>query len=66
MGGEHFAVGVNVDPLSLGLLQKELQVVKVMAGDDDERPFLHGQGDGDRGGRAVAFGVCFIEKRHAR
>ena len=64
VGGEHFTVGVDVDTLALGLLQQQLQVVEVMAGDDDERPLLHGQRNGDRGGCAIAFGVRLIKERH--
>ena len=35
-----------------------------MAGDDDKRPLLHGQRNGDRGGCAIAFGIRLIKERH--
>ena len=65
VGGQHFAVGVDVDTFALGLLQQQLQIVEVVAGDDDERPLLHRQRNGDRRGRTVAFGVGLIQQRHA-
>ena len=36
MGRQHFPVGVDVDAFSLRLLQQQLQIVKIVAGDDDE------------------------------
>ena len=65
VSGEHFAMGVDVDAFALSLLQQQLQVVEVMAGDDDERSLFHGQRNGNRHGRSVAFGVGLIQKRHA-
>ena len=65
VGGQHFAVGVDVDAFTLGLLQQQLQIVEVMACDDDERSLLHRQQDGGRRGRTVAFGIGLIQKRHA-
>ena len=50
VGGQHFAVGVDVDAFALGLLQQQLQIVEIVAGDDDERPLLHRQRDGGRRG----------------
>ena len=44
MGRQHFAMGVDVDAFALGLLQQQLQVVEVVACDDDERPLLHVSG----------------------
>ena len=58
-------MGVDVDAFPLSLLQQQLQVVEVMAGDDDERSLFHGQRNGNRHGRSVAFGVSLIQKRHA-
>ena len=37
MGGQHFAVGVDVDAFARRLLQQQLEVVQVVPGDDDER-----------------------------
>ena len=53
MGGQHFAVGVDVDASALGLLQQQLQIVEIVAGDDDERPLLHRQRDGGRRGHTA-------------
>ena len=61
MGRQHFTVGVDVDAFTLGLLQQQLQVVEIMAGDDDERPLLHRQRDGHGRGRAVGLGVGLIQ-----
>ena len=58
-------MGVDVDAPALGLLQQQLQIVQIVAGDDDERTFFHGQRNRDRRGRAVAFGVGPVQKRHA-
>ena len=65
MSGQHFTMGIDVDAFPLSLLQQQLQVVEVMAGDDDERSLFYGQRNGNRYGRSVAFGVGLIQKRHA-
>ena len=43
VGWQHFAVRVDIHALARRLLQQQLQVVEIMAGDDDERPLLHRQ-----------------------
>ena len=58
-------MGVDVDAFALGLLQQQLQVVEIVACDDDERPLLHRQRDSGRRGCTVAFGVGLIQQRHA-
>jgi hypothetical protein len=63
--GEHLAVGVDVHALALGLLQQHLQVVQVVAGDDDERALVLRGGDAGRLGMAVGLGVGGVEQRHA-
>ena len=64
VGRQHFAMGVDVDAFALGLLQQQLQVVEVVACDDDERSLLHRQRDSGRRRRTVAFGVGLIQQRH--
>lgn len=64
MGGQEFRVGINVDALALGLGQKLLGVVKVVAGNDDERPFLDGQRDFCRFRFAKSTGVGMIQQFH--
>ncbi len=64
VGGEHLAVGVDVDALALGLLEKRLQVLQVVAGDEDGLALLCAEGNG-RGDRvAVGARVGRIEKLH--
>ncbi len=46
VGRQHFTVGVDVDAFAVGLLQQQLQIVEVVTGNHDERPFFHGQGNG--------------------
>ena len=65
MGWQHFAVRVDIHALARRLLQQQLQVVEIMAGDDDERSLLHRQRDGHGRGRAVGLGVGLIQQRHA-
>ena len=57
-------MGINVDALALGLGQKLLGVVKVVAGNDDERPFLDGQRDFCRFRFAKGTGVGMIQQFH--
>ena len=64
VGGQEFRVGINVDALALGLGQKLLGVVKVVAGNDDERPFLDGQRDFCRFRFAKGTGVGMIQQFH--
>ena len=65
MGGQHFAMGVDVDALALSLLQQPLEIVQVMAGDDDERPLFHLQRYGGGGGCAKGLGVGPVKQFHA-
>jgi hypothetical protein len=44
MGRQHFAVRIDtLTPLPFSLFEEQLQVMQVMAGDDDERAFFDGQ-----------------------
>ena len=65
VGWQHFAVRVDIHALARRLLQQQLQVVEIMAGDDDERPLLHRQRNGHGRGCAIALGVGLIQQRHA-
>ena len=65
VGGQHFAVGINIDALILGLLEQQLQIQQVMPADYDERPPLHGERYGSGHGRAVGFGIGLVEQGHA-
>lgn len=62
---EHLAVRIDCDAAASRLLQQELQVVQIMAGHNDERAGLHGKRHMDRGRLAEAFGVGFVQQRHA-
>ena len=64
VGGEHLAVGVDVDPLPLGLLEQLFEVPEVVPGDEDRLPLLRPEGDrrGDR--LAVGAGVGRVEDLH--
>ena len=64
MAGKHLAVGVDVDPLALGLLEKLLQVLEIMAGNEDGLALLRAQGNGRGDGVAVSARVGRIEQLH--
>ena len=62
---QHLPMGVDVDAFALGLLQEQLQIVEIVAGNDDEGAFFYGQGHG-RGCRStIGFGVGLVKKGHA-
>jgi len=65
VGRQHFAVGVDVDALALGLFEQHLQVKQVVAGHDDERAVV--AGNGYRGGfrMPVGAGIGGVEQGHA-
>ncbi len=65
MSREHFAVGVDVDSFSFRLLKQNLQIPQVVAGNDNEGPFLHSQGYGGGDRVAVGFGVGLVQQGHA-
>ena len=64
VGGEHLAVGVDVDSLALGLLEQRLEVLQVVAGDQDGLALLCAEGHGGGHGVAVGARVGRIEKLH--
>ena len=60
MGGQHLTVGVDVDAPARGLVQQQLQIVQVVAADDDERAFFDGERHLRGDGVAERCGICFI------
>ena len=62
---QHFAMGINIDTPALGLLQQQLEIMQIVTGNHNKRSLFHSQRNGNRCGRAVAFGICLIQKRHA-
>ncbi len=64
VGGQHFAVGIDVDALILGLLEQQLQVQQVVPADHDEGTLLHGERHGGGRGRAVGFRIGSVEQGH--
>ena len=64
VAGQHLAMGVDVDPLALGLLQEHIQILEIMAGDQDA--FAGDMSERHRGGdrMAVSAGVARIEQLH--
>ena len=65
VGREHLAVGVDVDVLSVGLLEQQLHVVQVVTAHNDERTFLDGERHLRRNRVAVGFSVGVVEQLHA-
>ena len=65
VGGEHFRVGVDVDAFARRLLQQALHVVEVVAGNDDERPFLDDERHLHRLRLAEGPGVSGVQQLHA-
>ena len=65
MGRKHLTVSVDIDSFVLRLFKQLLQIVKVMAGDNDERPFFNHQRNCDRSGIAIGQGVGLIKHLHA-
>jgi len=64
-GGEHLAVGVDVDAFAFGLFEQHLQVVQVVAGHDDEGALFQGGGHLGGHGVAVGAGIGGVEQGHA-
>ena len=65
VGWQHFAVGVDIHALILCLLKQLLEIVKIVTGDNDERPFFNGERNLGWFWCAVGFSVGAIEQRHA-
>ena len=64
VGRQHLGVGVDIDALALGLFQQAFGVVEVVARNDDERPFLDGQGHLHRLRVAKRAGVGLVQLSH--
>ena len=65
VGGEHLGVGVHVHPGALGLLQQQLQVPQVVAGDQNAGVPAHADVDPGDLGIAVGGGVGLVQEGHA-
>ena len=63
--GQHLAVRVDVDTAPVGLLEQLVEVVEVVAGDDDERAGLDREGDLGGDGRPERAHVALVEQAHA-
>jgi hypothetical protein len=64
VGGQHFTMGVYKDPLALGLLQDQLQVLQVMAGHQQGLAFFVAQGNGRWHRVAVNPRIAGIQQLH--
>ena len=64
VGGQHLAVGVDVDALALALLQDLFQVQEIVAGDQDGLALLVPQGHLGGHRVAVAAGVARVQQLH--
>jgi len=65
MRRQHFAMGVNVDTLVLGLLQQQMKVIKIMATDYDKRPFFNCERNSGGNRCSIGLGVCLVKQLHA-
>ena len=65
VGGQHLTVGVNVDTFTLCLLQKLVQILQIVAGHHDKRPFFDVRVH--PGGHRVAegTGIGAVQQGHA-
>ncbi len=64
MGGKHFAVGVNIDALPFGLLQKQIQIVQIVAADNDKRAFFNAEWHSRGFGCSIRFGIGLVQQFH--
>ena len=65
VGGEEFAVGVDLDSLAGGLFEDLVEIVQIVTRHDDERPFFVGDEGLGRLGVAVGGGIGGIQEFHA-
>lgn len=63
-GGEHFAVGVDLDVGAFDLAEEVPEVEQVVAGDEDAGAGLGAAGDDGRGGFAEGVDVAGVEQFH--
>ena len=64
VGGQHLAVGVDVDARVAGLLQQGQQIGQIVAGDEDGLALAPAQGNGRRHGRAEGAGIARFQQLH--
>ena len=64
MGGQHLAVGIDVDARVTGLLQQGQQVGQVVPGDEDGLALAPAQGYGRGHGRAERAGIARLQQFH--
>ena len=64
VGRQHLAVGVDVDPCPLGLLQQLLHILQIVSGDKYPRVAPHSQVDLGDLRVAVGLRVGLVEQRH--
>lgn len=64
VGGEHLAVGVDVDPRALRLAEELVEVLEVVPGDDDRLALHRGHPGLGRRGVAERLGVPLVEQLH--
>ncbi len=64
VAGQHLTVGVDVDAFALGLLQQGLQVLQVVAGDEDALALAVAEGNGRGDRMPVGSGVGGVEQLH--
>ena len=62
--GKHLTVGVDVYALAFGLLEYQLKIPEVMAGNQYCLALFGAKGDLCRNWMAVVFGICRIKKLH--
>ena len=65
VGGQHLRVGVHIDAFARSLFQQAFHVVEIVAGNDDERPFLDDQRHLHRFRLAEGTGVGGVQQLHA-
>ena len=57
-------MGINVDALAFRLFQQKLQILQIMTGDHDKRPFFHLQRNRHRNRSAIRLGIGTVQKFH--
>ena len=65
MSGQHFSVSVNIQAFAVCLLQQTFQIIQIMTGDHNERPFFHFHCYLGRDRMPVGFGVGLVQQFHA-
>jgi hypothetical protein len=64
VAGQHLTMGVDVDAFAFGLLQDDLQVLEVMAGNQNGLAFFGAQRHRGRHRVAVGAGIAGIQQFH--